>query len=74
MDIHNLIQMANRIGQFFESFSDREEALEGIGNHIHKFWEPRMRRELLRHFDEQAGEGLSPIVAETLGAHRALLT
>lgn len=73
MDIHNLISMANRIGQFFESFSDREEALAGIGNHLHKFWEPRMRRELLSHFDEQGGEGLLPIVTEALRAHRSLL-
>lgn len=74
MDIQNLVGMANRIGQFFESFSDREEALQGIGNHLHKFWEPRMRRELLRHFDERAGEGLSPIVSETLGVHRSMLS
>lgn len=73
MDVHNLISMVNRIGQFFESFSDRREALEGIGNHLHKFWDPRMRRELLRHFDEQAGMGLSPIVKEALGAHRSML-
>lgn len=73
MDVHNLISMVNRIGQFFESFSDRREALEGIGNHLRKFWDPRMRRELLRHFDEQAGQGLSPIVKEALGAHRSML-
>lgn len=74
MDIQNLVGMANRIGQFFESFSDRDEALAGIGNHIHKFWEPRMRHELLRHFDEHAGEGLLPIVIEALGAHRSMLS
>jgi formate dehydrogenase subunit delta len=74
MDIQNLVNMANRIGQFFESFSDHNEALAGIGNHIHKFWEPRMRRELLCHFDEHAGEGLSPIMIEALGAHRSMLS
>lgn len=71
MDIHNLISMANRIGQFFESFSDREEALEGISNHIHKFWEPRMRRELLGHVDAGKAESLLPIVADAIRAHRA---
>ena len=48
MQIHTLVTMANRIGQFFESYSDRNEALAEISNHIHKFWDPRMRRELLR--------------------------
>ena len=71
MDIHNLIAMANRIGQFFESFSDREEALEGISNHLHKFWEPRMRRELLSQVDDGTAEGLLPIVGDAIRTHRA---
>jgi formate dehydrogenase subunit delta len=73
MDIHNLIAMANRIGQFFESFSDREEALEGISNHLHKFWEPRMRRELLSHVDAGTADDLLPIVVSAIQAHRALI-
>ncbi len=71
MDTQNLVSMANRIGQFFESFSDRDEALEGISNHIHKFWEPRMRRELLAHADGGAQGSLSPIVLDAIKAHRA---
>ncbi|QCB46051.1 formate dehydrogenase subunit delta [Hydrogenophaga sp. PAMC20947] len=71
MDIQNLVSMANRIGQFFESFSDRNEALEGISNHIHKFWEPRMRRELLAHLDGNGANGLSPIVIDAVRAHRS---
>ena len=47
MEISNLIRMANRIGQFFEAMPDRQEAGEGVANHIHKFWEPRMRTQLL---------------------------
>lgn len=70
MDIHNLITMANRIGQFFESFGDRTEALEGISNHIRKFWEPRMRQQLMAQLDEPAGQALLPIVAEAMRAHR----
>lgn len=71
MDIHNLVSMANRIGQFFESFNDREEALEGIRQHIHKFWEPRMRRELLHCLDAEEAQGLMPIVVDALNAQRA---
>ena len=73
MDTHNLIHMANRIGQFFESYSDREEALTGIGTHIHKFWDPRMRRELLAHLDATDGEGLLPLVKDAVLAQRAAL-
>ena len=43
MDSANLVRMANRIGEFFEAMPEREEALQGIAEHIRKFWEPRMR-------------------------------
>ena len=66
MDIHNLIHMANRIGEFFQAMPDRAEALEGIATHIRKFWEPRMRRQLAEHMDTNGGEGLLPIVQEAL--------
>jgi len=74
MDTDNLVHMANRIGQFFESFSDRDEALAGVAGHIHKFWEPRMRGALLAHW-RAAGEnsGLRPIVGEALERHQAEL-
>ena len=76
MDIHNLVHMANRIGQFFESYSDRNEALEGISGHIKKFWDPRMRRLLLEQADAEQGGGtakLLPLVAEALRTHRSML-
>lgn len=73
MDINNLILMANRIGQFFESFGDRNEALEGISHHIRQFWDPRMRRELLSHVDTGSAEDLLPIVADAIKAHRDTL-
>jgi formate dehydrogenase subunit delta len=69
MDIHNLVRMANRIGDFFESMPCHEEALSGIADHIHRFWDPRMRRELLAHLDAAQGEGLSPILIESLRNH-----
>ena len=72
MNADHLIRMANQIGTFFESQPDRAEALEGIASHIKKFWEPRMRRDLLALLDE-GGEGVKPIVREALGRHRALM-
>lgn len=73
MQIHTLVTMANRIGQFFESYSDRNEALAEISNHIHKFWDPRMRRELLIQIDAGAAEDLLPIVADAIKTHRNVL-
>jgi len=72
MHVDALVRMANQIGAFFEAMPDRTEALEGIAQHIRRFWEPRMRRALLAHIDGTGGEGLSPTVMESLARHRAL--
>ncbi|HEY3599731.1 MAG TPA: formate dehydrogenase subunit delta [Paraburkholderia sp.] len=69
MDEHNLIDMANRIGEFFDSMPDREEALAGIADHIRRFWEPRMRRTLLASLDEGRTGEMSEIVREALIAN-----
>jgi formate dehydrogenase subunit delta len=77
MDTQNLIDMANRIGDFFESMPDHEEALTGVADHIHRFWEPRMRRALLASLDEAPGANgieLSGFVREAIVKHREALT
>jgi formate dehydrogenase subunit delta len=73
MNLDNLIVMANRIGHFFEAQPDREEALAGIADHVKKFWEPRMRVQILAAVGTEAGAGLSDIVSAALTAHRAML-
>ncbi len=72
MDIDNLVHMANRIGQFFQAMPDRAEATAGVAEHIRRFWEPRMRRQLWAHLAENEGEGLLPLVREALRAHPEL--
>jgi formate dehydrogenase subunit delta len=73
MDTGNLVRMANRIGDFFEAMPDANEAHDGVANHLKRFWEPRMRAELLRHLDATGGAGLKPLVCEALHKHRAAL-
>jgi formate dehydrogenase subunit delta len=73
MDVDNLIEMANRIGEFFDSMPDHEEAVDGVADHIHRFWEPRMRLAILGALDDE-GCGMEPIVREALTRHRADLT
>ncbi|MCA1970931.1 MAG: formate dehydrogenase subunit delta [Rhizobium sp.] len=57
-----LVRMANQIATFFLSQPEAVR-IEGVANHINKFWEPRMRRELFEHID-RGGEGLLPLVME----------
>lgn len=73
MDVNNLVHMADRIGEFFAAMPDREEAKEGIAQHLRKFWEPRMRRLLLEHIDGQRAPALSPLVREAVLEQRAML-
>ncbi|WP_297913572.1 formate dehydrogenase subunit delta [Thiomonas sp.] len=73
MKTEHLISMVNRIGQFFQAMPDHDEALEGIALHVKRFWEPRMRRELLDYLDKQGGKDISPVVLEALRQHRQLL-
>ncbi len=68
MDVDNLVHMANRIGEFFEAMPDRDEAREGVVNHLRRYWEPRMRSALTAHVSQHQGEGLSPLVLEALRA------
>ena len=74
MDLDNLVTMANRIGQFFAAMPDRDAALAGIAEHLRKFWEPRMRRQLLAAVDTDEGAGLDDIVRAAVQAHRVALT
>jgi len=73
MEADNLIRMANRIGDFFDAMPDRPEALEGIAQHIKKFWEPRMRKQFLEAIDGGSATELHEIVRAAVDSHRAML-
>jgi formate dehydrogenase subunit delta len=73
MDIQHLIKMANQIGAYFQAEPDHAAALDGIAGHIKRFWDPRMRREILAWVDQHAAEGLSELVAEALRSRREVL-
>ena len=60
MNIEHLVQMVNDIAAYFASEPDREEAEAGVAGHITRFWDPRMRRQILAHF-ATGGEGLTDL-------------
>jgi len=62
--LDRLIYMANQIGWFFRS-QGHEHAVSGIADHIHKFWDPRMRKAIFAHLDA-GGAGLDQNVREAL--------
>jgi formate dehydrogenase subunit delta len=60
MSPDKLVYMANQIGKFFASQGE-EKAVPQIADHLAKFWDPRMRREILAHL-AAGGAGLDPMV------------
>jgi formate dehydrogenase subunit delta len=59
-----LVYMANQLGKFFGSQGE-EKAVPLIADHLEKFWDPRMRREILIHL-AGAGAGVHPLVRKAL--------
>jgi formate dehydrogenase subunit delta len=58
MDVERLVAMANDIAAFFDSETDKAVAAEGVRFHITRFWDPRMRREIVAHL-QGGGAGLT---------------
>lgn len=60
METERLVKLANDISRFFEAEPDRAEAIKGVAGHMRRFWDPRMRREILAHA-HGGGAGLSEV-------------
>ena len=59
MKTEKMVYMVNQIATFFETQPGDDQA-ERVADHLHDFWEPRMREQLAAHLDA-GGEGLSPL-------------
>lgn len=60
MDIEHLVTMANDIAAFFHKAADRDEAARSVAGHLHRYWDPRMRKQIVEH-ERSGGEGLSEL-------------
>ncbi len=61
MNIDLLIKMANEIGAYFASEPDAEQAAKDVAGHLRRYWEPRMRRQMVTYYAERHGAGLSEL-------------
>jgi formate dehydrogenase subunit delta len=61
MNIDLLIKMANEIGDFFAGATDPESAPRDVATHIRRYWEPRMRAQMLKYFEQRQGAGLTDL-------------
>jgi formate dehydrogenase subunit delta len=65
MDSHHQVTMVNEIAAFFAG-EDPGKAAENVANHLRRYWDPRMRRQITEHIGT-GGEGLSPVAKAGVG-------
>ncbi len=66
MRVERLVAMANDIGSFFGADPDKSEAAKNVAGHLKRFWDPRMRRQIIAHYRE-GGAGLDEVVRAAIG-------
>ena len=59
-----MVHKANQIALFFSSYL-REEAIEGVRNHLVSYWVPRMRAQIIEYV-ANGGEGLHELAVEAV--------
>jgi formate dehydrogenase subunit delta len=65
MRIERLIAMANDIATYFTIEPDHNAAVAGVRDHLTRFWDPVMRREIKAYLDED-GKELLPLAREAV--------
>jgi formate dehydrogenase subunit delta len=68
MNIEHLVSMANDIGNFFDGEYGVKDSPANIATHISRYWDPRMRTQIIAH----AAEGGAGLSATALAAVRTL--
>ena len=64
MQTEEMIHNANQIALFFASYP-HDEAVASVQDHLQKFWEKRMRRQIIQYVAE-SGAGLHPLALEAV--------
>ena len=59
MDPQHLVAMVNEIAAFFVG-EDPGKAADNVANHLRRYWDPRMRKQIVAHASS-GGEGLTQV-------------
>jgi len=71
MNIDLLIKMANQIGEFFVGASAPEQAARDVASHLKRFWEPRMRTQIIAYYEQRHGAGLNDTALKAVALLKA---
>ena len=64
MEPEYMVHTANQIALFFASYP-HDEAVAGVTDHLQKFWEPRMRKQIIEYV-AHGGGGLHELALEAV--------
>jgi formate dehydrogenase subunit delta len=67
MNIDLLVKMVNEISAYFAAEPDDEQAVKDVAAHLKRYWEPRMRRQIVTYYEERQGAGLSDLALRGVG-------
>ena len=65
MSADRLVYMANQIAAFFRT-QPQADAVAATADHLHKFWEPRMRRRIVALLAGSKAAGLTDVAREAV--------
>ena len=67
MNIDLLIKMANQITSFWEGEVGEQAAAAEVATHLRRYWEPRMRAQMITYCEERQGSGLNDVARKAVG-------
>ena len=66
MNIDHMIKMANEITSFWQGEVGAEAAAKEVATHLRRYWEPRMRAQMITYYQERHGAGLNDVALKAV--------
>jgi formate dehydrogenase subunit delta len=66
MNIDLLIKMANEITSFWQGEAGPEAAAKEVATHLTRYWDPRMRAQMVTYLEERHGAGLNDVALKAV--------
>ena len=63
-----MVHKANQIAGYFEAYPNEDKAVDGVADHIQKFWSPPMRKQL-KEYIANGGPDLHDLVIRAANKH-----
>jgi formate dehydrogenase subunit delta len=66
LNIDHMIKMTNEISSFWQGEVGEAAAANEVATHLKRYWEPRMRAQMITYYRERHGAGLSDVALKAV--------